>query len=66
VFGGKQQNMFLVRHLQNPADNLDIFKYVCITYLFSHSMGSLGNKLHDNFERTSATHLFFAPLKIHT
>ena len=45
--------MFLVKHLKDPSDNLDIHKYIS----FAHSvtrMGSYEDRLQINFKRTSA------------
>ena len=50
--------MFLVKHLKDPSDNLDIHKYISFVHSVTR-MGSSGNKLQINSKRTSAARHFY-------
>ena len=50
--------MFLIKHLKDPSDNLDIHQYISFVHSVTR-MGSSGNKLQINSKRTSAARHFY-------
>ena len=51
--------MFLVKHLKDPSDNLDIHKYISFVHSVTR-MGSSENKLQINSKMTfAACHFYF-------